>query len=490
MNGMSNMWKISFRRALPLSLLLATPVWLAAQQLAVPVTTPLAAELLQKAPMKTGAPVQARLLYPIYVENQLAIPAGSTLGGTVVALKPDRKLRVRARWQGDFTPYDTPVVRFDTLTLPDGSEHAITSKDATRGAPVVHLNAAAPHGKRAFLRAQFDLARQRARDEAQLVTSPGRMDRLKQFLYKQLPYHPQRIEKGTAWSVYLSAPLDLAPWHAVPDPPAGASDHGSSKNAAAALNEPLVQSKKNGAWLIDAYLTSTISSAKNKPGDIFRAYVAQPVFRPDHTLAVPQGSVLIGTVTRAKPARRFGRRGNLRFNFRELQLPNGHKSEVQGTLAAADAAQGAKLKIDSEGGVAPKAQDKVMLPVIFAGLAFHAFDSDGNMYGDSALASNGFGIVGRITGIVAASRPVAAGIGSYAAALAFYNRWVAVGRNVTFPQGTRIEVVTAPVSHRMAMPVAAAKPQRKVSIPKKRAPNKPAAGSMPVLKTRPPVSSL
>jgi hypothetical protein len=487
MNGTESM-KTSIHRIVALSLLLAPPVGLAAQQLAVPVTTPLAAELLQKAPMKTGAPVRARLLYPIYVQNQLAIPAGSTLAGRVVALKPDKKMRAEARWQGDFTPYDTPVVRFDTLTLPDGSEHAITSKDATQGAPVVHLNAAAPHGKRAFLRAQFDQARQRARDEAKLVTSPGRMDRLKQFLYKQLPYHPQRIEKGTAWSVYLAVPVDLSPWHAlqaVAAPPADGSKKGSARSAAQALNEPLVQSQKGGAWLIDAYLTSTISSATNKPGDTFRAYVAQPVFRPDHTLAVPQGSVLIGTVTRAKPARRFGRRGNLRFNFRELQLPNGHKSEVQGTLAAADAARGAKLKIDSEGGVAPQAQDKVMLPLIFAGLAFHAFDSDGNMYGDSALASNGFGIVGRITGIVAASRPVAAGIGSYAAALAFYNRWVAVGRNVTFPQGTRIEVVTAPVSHRMAMPVAAPRPVTPATAPK---PKK--TGAMPVLKTRPPGSSL
>jgi hypothetical protein len=485
MNGILNM-KILLRHALPLTLLLASPAWLAAQQLAVPVTTPLAAELVQKVPMKTGAPVQAKLLYPIYVENQLAIPAGSTLAGKVVALHPNRKLRVEARWQGDFTPYDTPVVRFDMLTLPDGSAHAIASKDATEGAPVVHLNAAVPHGKRAFLRAQFDQAKQRARDEAQLVTAPGRMDRLKQFLYKQLPYHPQRIEKGTEWSVYLAVPLKLSPWHAAVDPSAAnVTGKPSPSQAAQALNEPLVQSQKNGAWLIDAYLTSTISSATSKQGDTFRAYVAQPVFRPDHTLAVPEGSVLIGTVTRAKPARRFGRRGNLRFNFRELQLPNGRKSEVEGSLAAADAARGAKLKIDSEGGVTPKAQNKVMLPVIFAGLAFHAFDSDGSVYGDSALASNGFGIVGRITGIVAASRPVAAGIGSYAAALAFYNRWVAIGRNVTFPQGTRIEVVTAPVLHRMAMPSLAAQPATPAQAPKPKT-----SGSTPVLKTRPPASSL
>ncbi len=477
MKGTLHMWKNSFRRLLPLSLMLTAPGWLAAQQLAVPVSAPLAAELLHKAPMKTGTAVQARLVYPVYVDNQLAIPAGSTLAGKVVALTPDKKLRVAARWQGDFTPFDTPVVRFDTLTLPDGAHFAIASKDATHGTPVVHLSAAAPHGKRAFIMAEFDMARQRARDEAKLVTSPGRMDRLKQFLYRQLPYHPQRIPQGTAWTVYLAAPLDLPPWHAQ-QAQTVFSNHGPRKDSAQALNEPIVQTQKGGAWLIDAYLTSTISSEASKPGDTFRAYVAQPVFRPDHTLAVPEGSMLIGTVTRAKPARRFGRKGSLRFNFRELQLPNGHTSEVEGTLAAADAASAANLKIDSEGGVAPKPQDKVVLPLILAGLAFHAFDSDGNLYGNSAVASNGFGIVGRITGIVAGSRPVAAGIGSYAAALAFYNRWVAMGRNVSFPQGTRIEVVTAPVSHRMATPTIPV--QRKAALKKK----PKAAGAAPELQTR------
>ena len=58
-------------------------------------------------------------------------------------------------------------------------------------------------------------------------------------------------------------------------------------------------------WRIRAYLAQTISSAREKPGDSFEAVVAEPVFGAGHALAVPQGSLLIGTITQAKPARSF-----------------------------------------------------------------------------------------------------------------------------------------------------------------------------------------
>jgi len=63
---------------------------------------------------------------------------------------------------------------------------------------------------------------------------------------------------------------------------------------------------------------------------------------------------------------------------------------------------------------------------------------------DGDVASNDFGIVGRIVGIVASSRNLAAGIGSCAAALSFYDRWVARGHDVVFRKDTRIEVTTSP----------------------------------------------
>jgi hypothetical protein len=446
------------------------PALMAQQKLTVPANAPLDVELVHHAAMKVGAPLTARVLYPVYVDSRLAIPATSTLEGSVVALKPNKKARRHAIFYFDFTPYDNPVVRFDRLTLPNGKTYAITTPDASGGTPVLHLTANAPHGKKAFLKAEFDLAKQRAKDEAALVTAPGRLDRLRQFVYSQLPWHPQRIDKGTAWTVHFSQPITIAvspapafqPNSTIADP----AHPGRINTASAAreVNHPVTQvSANSGTWLLDAYLTSTISSATNKPGDHFQAYVAQPVFGPHHKLIVPEGALLIGTITRSKPARRFDRKGNLRFTFNELKMPGGKEKPVQGTLAAADAARSADLRIDSEGGIAPKKKPgKFLIPLAFSLLAVHGLDSDGSAAESGATASNGGGIVGRIIGITAGSRELATGIGAYAAAQSFYNHWLTDGQNVTFPKNTRIEVVTAPAPHRMATPaISSAKPKKR-----------------------------
>ena len=77
-------------------------------------------------------------------------------------------------------------------------------------------------------------------------------------------------------------------------------------------------------------------------------------------------------------------------------------------------------------------------------LAGRAFDTDENQMLNHAVASNGFGIVGRVVGIVVSSRNVAAGIGFYGAALSFYDLWLARGHNVVFAKDTRIEITTMP----------------------------------------------
>ncbi len=132
--------------------------------------------------------------------------------------------------------------------------------------------------------------------------------------------------------------------------------------------------------------------------------VAEPIFNPDHSLAVPEGSVLVGTITQVKPARSFGRAGKLRFDFRELKLPGAPSQQVQGSLAGADASKSQQLQIDSEGGVQPESQNRVIVPMVLTFLAGRALDDDGNFAGNAAVSSNGFGIIGRVVGIVAGSR--------------------------------------------------------------------------------------
>jgi hypothetical protein len=410
------------------SLAVLLPVLLRGEPTTVQIAagTPLSVELLQHTPMKDGERLDCRLLYPVYVENRIALPAGSILRGTVIGLDRDRSRRIHARLRGDFTPFRIPVVRFDQLQLADGTLQAIASDSATDGVPVLHLSPPPGQKKGSFLSRQLAAAKQRVKETTSLFTAPGRGDRLVQFIYTQLPYHPQRIDTGTTWTVALAEPLRIKQTDVMP-----------AHEAIAGLNQ-------GQEWQLRAYLQQTISSANEKAGDTFQAFVAEPVFNADHTLAVPEGSLLIGEITQTKPARSFGRKGKLRFRFRELKLPGGFSEPVQGTLAGIDANKAEDLQIDAEGGIQQRSQNKVIVPLVLTLLAGRAFDDDGSQVAHSAVASNGFGIVGRVVGIVASSRNVAAGIGIYGAALSFYDLWIARGHDVVFVKNTRIEVTTAP----------------------------------------------
>ena len=53
--------------------------------------------------------------------------------------------------------------------------------------------------------------------------------------------------------------------------------------------------------------------------------------------------------------------------------------------------------------------------------------------------------MGRIVGVAAGNRNLAAGIGFYAAGLSFYQNFLRSGRDVVFPKDTRIEIETTPL---------------------------------------------
>ena len=108
----------------------------------IPAETPLSIQLIQHVPMKTGERLEGRLLYPVYVDNRIALPAGAVLRGTVMQLDSDRSHRIHARLRGDFTPFHIPVVRFDELVLPDGERESMVSDSAKDGAPILRLSPA------------------------------------------------------------------------------------------------------------------------------------------------------------------------------------------------------------------------------------------------------------------------------------------------------------------------------------------------------------
>lgn len=441
-----------------LSLMVTAPVTFAQRTtVEIPAGTPLPVQLDKHVALKKGEALNCHLVYPVYAKNQIAIPAGSIVRGQVIALKSDRSRRIHGRLWGDFTPFRIPVVHFDELVLLDGSVQKIVSSDASEGAPVLHLSAPPAGKNRSFVGRQYDQAKQQAKDAVGLVTAPGIKDRLVQLLYRQLPYHPQRIESATMWTVTLEQPITLTENEAPQQKQKDVTETAAvlPKATPNPPNPTAAAAQDKSAWHLSAYLRQTISSASEKKGNTFDAVVAAPIFKPDHTIEVPEGSILVGTITQAKPARSFGRAGKLRFDFRELELPGTASKPVQGNLSGADSNQSEKLKIDAEGGVQPQPKNRVIVPLVLTFLASRALDSDGNLTANTAVSSNGFGIAGRVIGIVSGSRYLAAGIGFYAAALSVYERWFVRGQNVTFVKNTRIEVTMIPSRN----PISASPPQ-------------------------------
>ncbi|GGA77312.1 hypothetical protein GCM10011507_30740 [Edaphobacter acidisoli] len=381
--------------------------------------------------MQVGQPIHGELIYPVYADNKLVLPAKTIVTGSVTALHPNHDRRVSARLRADFTPFYTPVVDFNQIQLPDGTTLTIATSTATDGAPIYRLVAPPPR-KGGFIRRQFDTGLQILHDQISLFTAPGKKDRLLRVVYSQLPWHPQNIEKGTAWTVETTTPFTVSEQPASPDPAV------STEN-----------SSNSSAWFVQAYLNEKLSSATSKQGEPIRATVAEPIYNPDHSIAVPQGATLVGTITQARPARRFGRAGVLHFNFRQLVLPAGTTRNVETTLTAADSAGGQNLAMNSEGVVKPKPQDKIAIPLLLAALAISPLHEDADDRGEvlarkNATASNSIGIIGFVVGIASGSANVAAGFGAYGTALALYNRWIKRGTDVTFVRDTRIVLQTTP----------------------------------------------
>jgi hypothetical protein len=418
----------------------------------VPAGTPLAVAIDRNYPMRAGETIRGHLLYPIYADNTLLLPEGTVVTGSVVELLSDRSRRVRAALGGDFTPFHKPQVQFTQIVLPDGATIPFSSGAAATGTQIYRA-VAPPPTKGGFLRQEFNSGLSAARSDVATFTAPGKGDRLLQFIYGRLPYHPQRIENGTSWTIETTASLDIPAQPAPPPTPPVVVPR--KPHFWEEPTPPAQSAGDTGAWIVQANLEDTVSSETSKDGQAIKALVAEPIFNPDHTIAVPQGATLVGVVTRAKPARRFGRTGVLSFRFSQLILPNAETQIVETRLTGADSAQ--DIALGSEGQVKSKPQDKIAIPLILALMAARPLDMDhhGASYENGTFKNGvggaaGLGLVGTIVGMAGGSPYAAAGIGYWGAGRAFYDRWIARGQKITFAKDTRIVVETTP---RRAAPI-------------------------------------
>lgn len=91
--------------------------------LRVPTGAPLRLYLTKRVSKRVGAPIEAKLLEPVFAFDREVIPAGTVVLGQVSRTEPVSKWqRVQAILNGDFTPLRRAQAEFTALRLPDGRE--------------------------------------------------------------------------------------------------------------------------------------------------------------------------------------------------------------------------------------------------------------------------------------------------------------------------------------------------------------------------------
>jgi hypothetical protein len=404
----------------------------ASEGVVVPEGVPLHIRVTRTAHLHLGAAVIGVLAEPIYVRDRLVLPTGSAVRGTVTEYVPvERLVREQALLNGDVTPLRNPVVDFATVHLAaEDVDVPLDTRALIRTTQLVRFTSTR---KQSLIHQGITAAKARVHDAYESLFGPDKKDRALQLLYGQLPYHPQRIWAGTQFVANLNAPVTV---ELPPEPPVADSDSGSLSGK-----------------VVDARLAESLDSKTTKKGEAVTALVTVPVFDNDHKLILPEGAELDGLVSSSKPARSFGRNGQLRFAIRGVKNPiqpaGQHKETVYGTLSGAEGSAGQNLSVDAEGNVkANPDKNRFVAPLLLAVTAMAGADQDSGQAGgggnpavrNMAVASNGFGLVARVVAIVATSRNVALSFGAYAFAKSVYFRFLTRGHEVTFPKDTELEI--------------------------------------------------
>jgi hypothetical protein len=462
--------------------------------LAVPAGAPLRLYLTKRVSRRAGEPVEGKTIEPVFAFDREVVPAGSLVSGKISrAPSVSKWRRVQSILNGDFTPLRNAVIQIDTLTLPDGTKRSIRTEEA----PALSTFFNEPSTKKQKQKAQpqkpqpgpqdqnggiLGTARQRAKQSlkqkmdseissrtygvADIVRAPNHKEKLIDFLWARSPYHPQYLRRGTRVDSPLIDPMQFG------------SAEVKTPDLAALGSQPAPDAMGR------VRLLTPLDSATAKVGYPVRASVSIPLFTTDHKLALPEGTMLIGTVTVAKKARSFHRGGQLRFRFDNLVLPEEATSQApapaaetassaaarsqdetqvelqrratplstQATLEAAESSGGSPIKIDSEGGVqTQESKTRFLAPAISLIIASKAADNDAgrnhaasgaggeaNISGRTLGGLSGFGLVGAVSS--QGSKYIGMAFGYYGLALSVYSNVVAKGGEVVFNQNAMMDV--------------------------------------------------
>src|SRR5258707_2496082 len=357
---------------------------------------------------KSGEPITAKLVEPVYAGTTIAIPEGSTIKGHVSSISsaPGRAGRIL---RGDFTPPRIAHVTFDIVILPDGSDVQIHT-DTTFGVSDVKMAQYLPKTQRPGVR-------QKMKDAAKPLLEPNKLQRLRQAAFTSLPYHPEYLDQGTIFDANLLDPIRT------PTPIEPAEVH-----------PPL------GDNYLHLRLLTSLKSEMIARGAAIEAAVSRPYYNSDHVLVYPAGTKLEGTVTEAGAAGWMRKNGKLLFSFHSAQTPDGTRTDMIATVAGIQAAGEQRLAVGQEGNVRATTSlfSRLRAPVSLIGPSRAVADSSLNKtaWSRAGEGRNGFGLLGAVA--AQASAATATGFGYLGAAMKLYNALLAKGSNVELPVNTPI----------------------------------------------------
>ncbi|MBZ5591538.1 MAG: hypothetical protein LAP39_04840 [Acidobacteriia bacterium] len=390
----------------------------------VPSGVPLRVALEHRVAIKrVGEPVRGRLVEPVYVFDRMVLPAGSVVEGHIAEIGGVRATRrFTALLSGNLTPPRDVRAQFDTLLLSDGSRLALRTSPS-RG--TAHTARIATRGRKR--EEHQSVLKNRAASLA--FKEPGKMSRLKSYLFGMLPYHRQAWQEGTLFNGVLQDPLTgLSPIQV---------EMQSDRPAVPRPEE----------MEVSARLLAPLSSATARRGALVEAVVTRPLFSNGHALLIPEGTRLLGDVVEAQPARWLHRNGKLLFVFHQIQLPSATAQDIQGQLEGVEANFDAHLALDSEGAAhtsSPKS--RFIFPAIavaVAGLSFHQdYNAQGvpdqDIGGRAESGAVGLGLIG--TALAQASRSLASSIAFAGAGFSVYSTFIARGKDAVLPANTPVRI--------------------------------------------------
>jgi len=439
--------------------------------LTVPAGVPLRLYLTKRVPKRSNAPVDAKLLTPVYAFDHEVIPAGTQVLGHVSRVQSvSRWERARAILGGDFTPLHVVQIEFTSLLLADGRSmelHTIESPGLNSLVPLKppkQQSQSVPSNNGGVLGAGKQKARDaidaevaRIKGIPDMVRAPGKKAWLYDYAMSRLPYHPQSVRSRTRFDAELQSPLSFGSEEVTHDSLA------------------LLGSQPSPGSVVHARLLTPLDSMSSKQGEKVEAVLEEPLFSADHKLVLPEGTLVYGAVTMAKRARWFHRGGHLRFNFQNVGLspqatelistpagtPLSTEEKLHGqeglqfrTQATLNAAEGgnAPLKVDKEGGVqATESKTRFIGTAVAVLISRRAADNDperahggaitgqsSNVGGRTLGGGMGFGLLGAIA--AQSSRTVGAAFGYYGLVWSVYSTVVKRGAEVEFGRNAVIDI--------------------------------------------------